>query len=90
MTMQQLWRTRVTVVWLLLVGATVLSWEMGHGVVIGEQRYAGAAIIAVAFIKVRFVIREFMEIRAAPRFMGLVADAWLLAISATLLTIYLA
>ena len=90
MIMQQLWRTRATVVWLLLVGATALSWEMGHGFLFREPRHAGAAIIIVAFIKVRFVIREFMELGTAPLFMGLIADAWLLAISAALLTLYLA
>jgi uncharacterized membrane protein len=82
-------RTRVTLVWLLLVAATVLSWEMGHGAGFSNLRYASCAIIVVAFVKVRFVIQEFMEIRTAPRFMRAIADVWLLAITAVLVTLYL-
>jgi hypothetical protein len=88
--MQALLQTRVTLVWLLLVGATVLSWEMGHGAGFHELRYASVAIIIVAFIKVRFVIMEFMEIRTAPLFMRVIAQVWLVAICATLITLYLA
>ncbi len=80
--------TRTTLVWLLLVGATALSWAMGHGAGFADSRYAGVAIIVVALIKVRFVILEFMEIRTAPLFMRLTAEIWLLVIGTVLITLY--
>jgi hypothetical protein len=88
--MQAMLQTRVTLIWLLLVAATILSWEMGHGAGFHELRYASVAIIIVAFVKVHFVIMEFMEIRTAPLFMCVIAQVWLVAICATLITLYLA
>ncbi|MDB5968345.1 MAG: hypothetical protein JWQ90_795 [Hydrocarboniphaga sp.] len=77
---------RITLVWFLLVAATALSWEMGHGS--GEARHAGVAIIVVAFIKLRFVILELMEIRYAPRFMRVVAEVWTVIVCTTLVTLF--
>jgi Prokaryotic Cytochrome C oxidase subunit IV len=80
--------TRTTLIWLLLVGATVLSWAMGHGAGFADLRYASITIIVVALVKVRFVILEFMEIRTAPLFMRLTAEIWLLVIGAVLIILY--
>ena len=80
--------TRTTLVWLLLVGATIFSWEIGHGVAIHHLRFASITIIVIALIKVRCVIFEFMEIRSAPLFMRIVAQAWLLVIGTVLVTLY--
>ena len=60
--MAYLLRSRITLVWFLLVAATALSWELGHGAGFDDVHYASVAIIIVAFIKVRFVILDFMEI----------------------------
>lgn len=79
---------RITLIWLLLVAATVLSWEVGHGIGISDIRVAGAVILAVAFIKVRLVAFEFMELRHAPWFMRIAADAWIVVILGVLLTLY--
>lgn len=87
--MQHLLRSRVTCVWLLLVAATIVSWELGHGVGVHELRYASVAIIVVAFIKVRFVILDFMEIRNAPLPMRIAGEAWMVVICTTLVTLYL-
>lgn len=70
-----LW-SRNTLIWLVLVAATALSWSVGHGMGISDARTGGAVILATAFIKVRFVIFDFMEVRAAPLWMQRVADAW--------------
>ena len=87
--MLNLLRTRVSWVWLLLVGATVLSWEMGHGVGLHELAQIRAAVIVVAFIKVRLVILDFMEIRHAPLGVRVVAEAWVLLVCSALLALYL-
>lgn len=76
--------SRPTLVWLLLVGVTVLSWGMGHGVGFGDADLAGAAILVVTFVKVRLVGHDFMELRDAPRWMQAAADGWLVVITATL------
>jgi hypothetical protein len=86
--MQTLLRSRVTAVWLLLVAATGISWELGHGMGFSSVRLASSAVIVVAFIKVRFVILDFMEIRTAPRFMRIIAETWLAVICGTLLALY--
>lgn len=81
-------RSRISLVWLILVGATILSWIVGHGVV-DDRSLAAAVIIAVAFLKVRFVILDFMEIRGAPLAMRLVGEAWVFLVCAVLIGLYL-
>jgi hypothetical protein len=87
--MLYLLRSRITLIWFLLVTATALSWEMGHGVGFHDARYAGVAIIVIAFIKVRFVLLDFMELRHAPLFMRLIAETWVVVIGTTLITLFL-
>ena len=86
--MMTLLRTRITLVWFVLVAATALSWEMGHGVGLHDLRQASVAIIVVAFIKVRFVILDFMEIRHAPIWMRIVGEAWTVLVCAALVLLY--
>lgn len=81
--------SRTTVIWFLLVAATALSWEMGHGVGFNDLRHAGAAILVVAFVKVRFVILEFMEVRHAPLTLRLMGEAWSVAVCAVLVALFL-
>jgi hypothetical protein len=87
--MTELLRSRTTLIWFLLVAATIFSWEMGHGVGLHDARYAGAAIIVVAFVKVRFVILDFMEIRHAPLPMRIVGEAWVLIVCTILIALFL-
>ena len=87
--MSHLFRSRITVIWLLLVAATAVSWEMGHGAGFSSVRYASVSIIVIAFIKVRFVIMDFMEIRGAPLFMRIVGELWTVTICTVLVTLYL-
>jgi hypothetical protein len=87
--MRSLFFSRTTLVWFGLVAATALSWEMGHGLGFTNPRHAGVAILVVAFVKVRFVILDFMEIRHAPLFMRLVAEAWFVVACTTLVVLFL-
>jgi hypothetical protein len=73
------------VIWLLLVAATALSWGMGHAAGISEVEIASVAIIIVTFVKARFVIFEFMEIRGAPTWMHRVGNGWIVLIAALLI-----
>lgn len=82
-------RNRVTLVWFLLVAATAASWEFGHGVGFDSVRHASIAIIAIAFIKTRYVILDFMEIRHAPVPMRIVGEVWGVVICLALIVLYL-
>jgi hypothetical protein len=79
----------ISFVWCLLIAATVLSWEMGHGFGFRNIQHTGMAIIVIAFIKVRYVILDFMEIRSAPLFIRLIFEAWIVIVCSTLLMLYL-
>ena len=81
-----LWN-RLSWVWLVLVGVTVLAWEAGHGLV-DDLALARAAVIGVAFFKVRYVILDFMEIRHAPVAMRMVGELWAVLVCATLIGLY--
>lgn len=87
--MKSLFLSRITLTWFILVVATALSWEMGHGMGFSDIRHAGVAIIIVAFVKVRFVILDFMEMRHAPHFMRLIGEIWTVVICTTLVTLFL-
>ncbi len=86
--MGALLRTRVSFVWLILIAATAMSWEMGHGAGFDDIRDARAAIIVIAFIKVRFVILDFMEIRHAPRIVRAVGETWGIVVCGLLIALY--
>jgi hypothetical protein len=86
--MRSLIFSRVSLVWFLLVAATAISWEMGHGAGFEDIRYASTAIIVIAFIKVRYVILDFMEIRHAPIWMRAVGIVWVLVVCSALVGLY--
>ena len=90
LTLRDLLATRLTLIWALLVGATLASWAIGHGFGLQGRAAASAAVIIVAFVKARYVIREFMELRQAPRFMRIIADVWAMVVCSLLLALYFA
>jgi len=65
---------RITLVWLALVAATLISWGFGHGRRM-DPRAAGVAVIIIAFLKIRYVLLDFMELRSAPLGMRVAAEA---------------
>jgi hypothetical protein len=75
----------VSAAWLLLMLATSLSWWLGqdHALSSGQSsdyRIVSSGLIVIAFIKVRIVIRYFMEVRQAPLVLKLVCDAWVVLV----------
>ena len=86
LTVTELLLTRTTLVWLGLIAATGLSWQFGHGFGFGENvHYATAAILAISFVKIRYVFLDFMELRSAPLALRLAFEGW--AVGACLLLI---
>jgi heme/copper-type cytochrome/quinol oxidase subunit 4 len=84
----ELLRKPVTIVWTALTLATCAStWLLSKNSVAPEV--ATVAIMLIAAIKVRLVIRYFMEVRRAPLALRLVCDGWLLAVTSLIVTVYL-
>jgi heme/copper-type cytochrome/quinol oxidase subunit 4 len=84
----ELLRKPVTIVWAALMLATCAStWLLSMNSVTPEV--ATVTIMVIAAIKVRLVMRHFMEVRRAPLALQLVCDCWLLAVTALILTVYL-
>ena len=82
-------RLRITAIWLLLIAATGLSWESAHGFSWGDGgRITPVAVMIVAFIKVRFVGLDFMELRGAPLPLRLLFEAWAGLVCAAIIGIY--
>jgi hypothetical protein len=82
---------RISAVWLALSVITIVSWLIGapHG---HESFQLNAAItfsvLVIAAIKVRIIMREFMEIRGAPALLRNLTDAWLLTAFTIMLGVY--
>lgn len=75
--------TRTNVVFAILVLITCFSWETVQSV--ESQAFArstGVIAVAIAFIKVRFIMLDFMEIRHAPLLLRVASQAWIVIVGA--------
>jgi hypothetical protein len=75
-------RNSITVVWFVLIAATMVSWYLGTDHALDDATLAGSLILLVAFIKIRFVGLYFMELRHAPIPLRIVFECWCLAVCA--------
>lgn len=85
--MTDLFRHRSTVVWIGLVVATLASWVLGTPTSRGIQT-ATAGALAIAFLKVRYVGLDFMEIRGAAALLRAAFEAWVLLVGGTVVALY--
>lgn len=81
-------------VWLILVGITVSYLLIDqsatrHGVATASTLVTVGAI-CLALIKVRIIMREFMEVRAAPQFLCRLTDFWVVLMGVAMVGVYLA
>ncbi|HJV26212.1 MAG TPA: cytochrome C oxidase subunit IV family protein [Aromatoleum sp.] len=72
--------------WLVLVVATGATWWLGDVGAAGIG--AILAMLAIAFIKGRLVILEFMELRGAPLMWRLLLEGWLILVGGLILLAY--
>ena len=84
---------RLMAVWLALSAITLA--QLGVGSAGGRSGLApngavAAAAIGIALIKVRIIIREFMEVRHAPVLLCRLTDLWVVLTGAMLLAGHLA
>jgi hypothetical protein len=89
--MVSLLKTLPTVVWLLLVAATMTSWFLGtnHGLSTSGQSLVGAVILVVAVVKVRLVGTYFMELRNAPAVLRSLFNLYCIVLLGVLSGLYL-
>jgi hypothetical protein len=87
--LRTLLRSRITIVWLGLTAATLLSWRIGtdHSV---HAHLATIVVLLVAFLKIRFVGLYFMEVRDAPLPLRFIFEAYCGVVCTTLVILYLA
>jgi hypothetical protein len=82
-------RNRISLIWLVLIAATLISWWIGTGDA-GNPQLGTAAVFVVVFIKVRLIGLYFMELRDAPLPLRLLFEGYCLIVCSTLLAMYLA
>ncbi|WP_063002652.1 cytochrome C oxidase subunit IV family protein [Nocardia mikamii] len=79
--------------WAALTAITVLTWRLAPGPPEAHETAGGkglvAAIVVLGMIKCRVITYSFMEVRRAPRWLGIVTDTWLVIVWVVLLGIYL-
>ena len=82
---------RLTASWLGLSLITLVSWWIGanHGQGHFEPNAAiTTAVLTIAAIKIRVIMREFMEVRHAPRLLRRLTDGWIAIVFVLLLVLY--
>ncbi|HJW27359.1 MAG TPA: cytochrome C oxidase subunit IV family protein [Rhodocyclaceae bacterium] len=72
--------------WLVLLVATGITWWLGESGAAGTA--AILAMLAIAFVKGRLIILDFMELRHAPLMWRLVLEGWLILVSGLILIAY--
>ena len=83
----------ITYAWILLSAITVLSWWLAPGHDHDGPATASVpitvAVVLLGFVKGRLIIRYFMEVRTAPRWLKAATDVWLTVLWLGILAIYL-
>jgi hypothetical protein len=89
--MNRSFEKRLAIVWLALSAITVISLWVGSSSGHGAFRPDAAitfGVIVIALVKVRVIVREFMEVRHAPALLCRLTDGWLMLTGVTLLGTY--
>ncbi len=83
---------RTTLTWLALGVLTIGSWWLAPGHQVGAATAnvpVTLAVVLLGAVKGRMIIRTFMEVRFAPRWLRLSTDAWLVVLWGSILATYL-
>ena len=67
---------RLMILWAVLMLITLMSWESSSRGVLHNPVLLTASVLVLAFVKVRIVILDFMEVRHAPVAMRIALEAW--------------
>lgn len=84
--------TRLTYVWIGLSALTIAAWWIGdtHGQGAFDRNVAiTLGVLAMAALKIRLVVQDFMEVRTAPLWLRFWTDLWLVTLFGAVGYIYL-
>lgn len=82
----------ITVTWLVLTAITIASWWLAPGhssTTVGASVTVTVLVLALAAVKCRLIIRNFMEVRGAPHWLQWATDGWLVTLIGAVVVIYL-
>ena len=82
----------MTWAWLVLVSITVASWWLAPAHAVGAAVPSvgvTAVVLVLALVKSRLIIRYFMEVRSAPRWLRIGTDVWLVLLLGSIFGIHL-
>ena len=82
-------KNRISLIWLALIAATLISWWIGTDDAASPQ-LGTAVVLIVVFVKIRLIGLYFMELRDAPLPLRLLFEGYCLIVCTTLLVMYLA
>jgi hypothetical protein len=83
-------RHRTTAIWMVLVLATCGTWLLGAETRQSPSAFATTILMLIAFIKVRLVGLEFMELRSAPLALRLMFESYVVVVFSVVIGLYLA
>ena len=84
--MKRFLKNRANIVWLILVAATALTFELGkHG---ATGRATLAILLGLTWLKGYLIISDFMELRHAQRMWQILIGGWLCLVVATIALAY--
>jgi hypothetical protein len=81
--------SRITWTWALLSALTVVSWVLAATRRFSPSTAVTIVVLGIATVKTRYVIRQFMDVRAAPRWLRRATGAWLAVLMAAIVALYL-
>ncbi len=84
-------RSSPTLIWAILLMATLGSWQIGvkEAALVDGSAVLGVGLMVLAFIKVHLVLNYFMDLRHAPWGWRLLYEGWIVAVCGLLLYLYL-
>jgi hypothetical protein len=83
-------RNPLTYVWVFLTTITIVSWALSRLAPALHEVDAAitSALLLIAAVKARFVVRYFMEVRFAPPWLRRVTDSWIIVLVVLMLGMY--
>ena len=81
--------SRITWTWALLSALTMVSWALAATRRFTPSTAVTIVVLAIAAVKTRTVIRQFMDVRVAPHWLRRATDAWLAVLMAAIIGLYL-
>lgn len=86
-------RSRLFVAWIVLCVMTLFAWWVGirqDETLLQPQAMVGLSAMAITLIKVRIIVREFMDVKEAPAKLKRITDLWLVLFIAAMAIVYFA